>query len=262
MEKRRKVCIAVLLLIAVVCTGVVVAYLWTEQRNKDIYTKLQEEVGELPEVKTEEEAEPEADPGVEIPIDFASLQALNPDIYAWIQIAGTNINYPILQSAEDDSYYLMRTAERQEGYPGSIYTESCNQKDFMDFNTLIYGHDMADGSMFQNLHNYADAAYMESHPDVVIYTPEKMLTYRIFAAVVYDDRHIMKSFDFHFTSERQRFLDTIYSARNMSNVIRDDITVDENSRIITMSTCMTGQDDKRFIVGAVLIDEKEKKAES
>ncbi len=99
---------------------------------------------------------------------------------------------------------------------------------------------------------------MDEHPYVVVYTPTQKLTYQIFASVVYDDRHIMNTFDFRFDSERQRFLDSIYEARNMSNVVKEDISVGTDSRILTMSTCVTGQDDKRLIVGAVLIDEKEK----
>lgn len=252
MKKSRKIWIGILIAIAVICTCVVIGYYWKEHQNKEVYTEMQEEV-----VKKEPAEEPKKEE-FEIPIDFEALQQINPDIYAWIQIDGTNIQYPIVQSPDDDSYYLMRTVERQDGYPGSIYTERCNQKDFSDFNTLIYGHDMADGSMFQNLHNYSDAAYMKEHPYVVIYTPTQKLTYQIFAAVVYDDRHIMNTFDFRFDSERQRFLDSVYGARNMSNVIDDAVTVGTDNRIVTLSTCMTGQDDKRFIVGAVLIDEKEK----
>ena len=193
----------------------------------------------------------------DIPVDFEKLQKENPDIYAWIQIDGTNINYPVAQSATDNEYYLNHTIEGQEGYPGSIYTENWNTKEVTDFNTVIYGHDMKDGSMFQNLHNYADASYMQQHPNVVIYTPEKKLTYQIFAAVVYDDRHILHSFDYAFADQRQAFLDSIYNSRNLGNVIRDDVSVNTDSRILTLSTCMTGQDDKRFLVEAVLISEED-----
>lgn len=258
MKRGRKLLIWGLVAIAVACAGIVALYYRNQIRNQDVYTKLQKQVDQE---KASEERQPESDEGVSIPVNFAELQQMNPDIYAWIQIEGTNVNYPIVQSAEDDGYYLMRTVDGKEGYPGSIYTERCNRKDFTDFNTLIYGHDMADGSMFQNLHNYSDAAYMEAHPEVIIYTPEKMLTYRIFAAVVYDDRHIMNTFDFRLDTERQAFLDSVYSVRDMSSVIRQDIPVDTDSRIITLSTCVTGQDEKRFLVGAVLQDGKEKKAE-
>lgn len=255
MKKSRKIWILILSVIAVVCGSVVVHYYWKQYQNQKVYEEMQKELTKKKPVKKEPEKVVE---DFEIPIDFASLQQKNPDIYAWIQIEGTNVNYPIVQSPEDDAYYLMRTVDRQEGYPGSIYTEKCNSKDFKDFNTLIYGHDMADGSMFQNLHNYSDPAYMKEHPYVVIYTPNQMLTYQIFAAVVYDDRHIMNTFDFRFDDERTRFLQSLQESRNMGNVIDSNITVNQENRMITMSTCMTGQDDKRLLVGAVLIDEKEK----
>lgn len=253
MKRSRKVLIGILLCVIIGSVSYIGYYYWTQSKNEKIYKEMQKEVIKPERVK-------ETDPEVaqaEIPIDFAQLQAQNPDIYAWIQIEGTNINYPIVQSAVDNEYYLNHTVEGQEGYPGSIYTENWNTKTFTDFNTVIYGHDMKDGSMFQNLHNYADASYMQQHPQVVIYTPEKKFTYEIFAAVVYDDRHVLHSFDYAFADQRQAFLDSIYNARNLGNVIREDVSVNTENRIVTLSTCMTGQDDKRFLVEAVLISEED-----
>ena len=65
-------------------------------------------------------------------------------------------NYPVVQGGDDDTYYLNHTIDGTEGYPGSIYTERINAKDFSDFNTVIYGHNMKDGSMFMGLHNFED----------------------------------------------------------------------------------------------------------
>lgn len=262
MKKSRKIVIGILILISAICVVLIGLYFRKQKSNEKIYEELQNQVEEIPK-PTEDEDTEDADnaKGVEIPVDFEELAKVNPDIYAWIQIDGTNINYPVVQSAEDDGYYLMRTIERQEGYPGSIYTESCNKKDFSDFNTLIYGHDMADGSMFQNLHNYSDPVYMSEHPEIIIYTPEKKLTYRVFAAVVYDDRHIMKSFDFQNPGDRQSFLDSVYVIRDMSSVIDREVPVDTDSRIITLSTCIGGQENNRFLVEAVLQSEEKKKAE-
>lgn len=259
MKKSRKIIIGSLIFISVVCTALIVWHFWSQKNRQNVYEKMQDQVEENRTSEADDESD--TDSGVEIPVDFAELTKVNPDIYAWIQIDGTNVNYPIVQSPDDDSYYLMHTVDGQEGYPGSIYTESCNQKDFTDFNTLIYGHDMMDGSMFQNLHNYSDPAYMEEHPEIVIYTPEKKLTYRIFAAVVYDDRHVMHSFDFRHTEGRQAFLDSVYAVRDMSSVIDAEIPVDTDSRVITLSTCISGQENNRFLVEAVLQSEEKKKAE-
>ncbi len=192
------------------------------------------------------------------PVDFTQLKELNQDAYAWIKIPGTNIDYPILQKEDgDQSYYLNTTLTGVEGYPGSIYTENCNTKDFQDLNTIIYGHDLIDGTMFSELHKYADQNFMDTNPYVYIYTPDKMLKYQIFAAVVFDDRHLMLSFDFDNPSSYQLFLDEIYDLRDMQSVVNTDIPVSTESRIITMSTCIAEKPDNRWLVGAVLVDEED-----
>lgn len=264
MKNKKKVLQVVLVLIAVVCIVGIVAYFWRQYQNDKIYEEMQKMVKETADKEKEPEPEPEEpeDPGVEIPVDFESLQGINDEIYAWIQVEGTDINHPILQSATDDTYYLSHTAEKAEGYPGAIFTERYNNKDFTDFNTLVYGHNMLSGNMFQDLHNYSDPVFMAEHPYVVIYTPDKELRYRIFAAVVYDDRHIMLSYDFTDEQQRQLYLDSIYGVRNMSSVIDAEIPVSTEDRILTLSTCVSGNASERFLVEAVLESERPgKKAE-
>ena len=253
MKKIRKIIIAVLILVIIGCVGYIVNYVSTQNKNQQVYDELKDKAVKKPKPKPQEKQESQ----VEIPIDFAALQAENPDIYAWIQIEGTNIAYPVVQSATDNSYYLNYTVDHQYGLPGSIYTENWNAKDFSDYNTVIYGHDMLDGSMFENLHNYSDPQFMNGHPEVIIYTPEKKLTYQIFAAVVYEDKHILYSYDFTEKSQRQSYLDSIFDARNMGNVYRDDVSVTADDRLLTLSTCIGSQPDKRFLVEAVLVSEEE-----
>ena len=67
---------------------------------------------------------------VEIPIDFPSLQAQNPDVYAWIQVPGTEVDYPILQSPDDNGYYLDHDINKSEAAAGAIFTENYNTKTF------------------------------------------------------------------------------------------------------------------------------------
>ena len=91
-------------------------------------------------------------------IDFAELSSINPDIYAWIRIPDTQIDYPVLQREEDDTYYLRHNSSGRYAFAGSIYTEEANSRDFKDPMTVLYGHNMRDGSMFQNLHFFEDEA--------------------------------------------------------------------------------------------------------
>ena len=191
---------------------------------------------------------------MEIPVDFDRLQQENPDIYAWITIPDTEVDYPILQRY-DASYYLNHTVDGQEGLPGSIYTEALNSKDFTDPNTVIYGHNMRDGSMFGGLKQYMDASYMKEHSQIIIYTPEHRLTYQVFAAVTYNDRHILQSFDFRDDQSYQSFLDSLRQVRNMSSYIDEETAVTTEDRILTLSTC-NGNEQERFLVEAVLIDEE------
>ena len=186
------------------------------------------------------------------PVDFAGMWETNEDVYAWITIPGTVIDYPILQHATDNTYYLNYNIDGSYGYPGCIYTENLNSKDFTDNNTVIYGHNMKNGTMFAGLHKFEDAAFFEEHTKVYIYTPEKELNYTIFAAYIYDDRHLMYSFDFADSEVYATYLEDIQNMRSMNALIREDITVTAEDKIITLVTCIGNQPSKRLLVQAVL----------
>lgn len=249
-KKLRSLLIILLALVAVGGIGYVIYYMTSLEKQEDVYEETREAVKEEQPVQQEEE------PETEIPIDFESLWGMNLDIYAWIEIPGTKVDYPILQSATDDSYYLNHNIDGSEGYPGSIYTESYNGKTFEDFNTVIYGHNMKDDTMFGDLHKYEDSTFMKENSQVIIYTPEKILTYQIFAAVVYDDRHILKTYDFSGEGDRQEFLDSLNTLRDMRSNIDSSVEVGPQDRILTLSTCIGGEDHHRYLVEAVLIDER------
>lgn len=253
MKNGRKVLIGICLLIAAAAMGYIAHYQLSKHDNEQIYKRVEKDALQTPKVPEDAlhfEPEPE-----QIPIDFASLWEKNSEIYAWIEIPGADISYPIAQRWGDDEYYLNHTIEGKAGYPGSIYTESINSQDFSDFNTVIYGHNMKDGSMFHNLHLYEDENFMKEHPEVIIYTPEKIYRYEIFAAVVYDDRHLMNTFQYDLPEERQRFLDSIYNTKDLRNKYNQEIEVSVEDHILTLSTCMGNEPDNRFLVEAVLRDE-------
>lgn len=189
---------------------------------------------------------------VENPINFQTLSSINSDIYAWIRIPSTEIDYPIAQRAGDDAYYLSHDIYQKPRFAGCIYTEDCNSKDFTDPNTVIYGHNMKNKSMFQNLHKFEDKNFFESNPYVYIYTSDKVLIYEIFAAYTYDDRHIMDSFNFEDKSTFEKYLQNIKNMKGKNRNIRD-ISVTADDKIITLSTCAGGQTSSRYLVQAVLI---------
>ena len=252
MKKTIRVIIIVLCILICLCGGGYLVYEhFNREENKDVYEKLQEQVHEeIAAPEPEEVEEPDY-----IPINFKKLKKTNEDIYAWIQIPDTNIDYPILQHPTDDSYYLNHTIEGRQGYPGAIYTASLNAKDFSDFNTVIYGHNMKDGSMFKHLHKFEDAKFFEKHDTVTIYTETEHKEYKIFAAVVYSDRHLLYGFTTETAEGRLKFLQSLKDTHSMKNQYRDDVKVDENSKIITLSTCIGGRPNNRYLVVAVEMDD-------
>lgn len=199
----------------------------------------------------------EEQPTEEIPIKFDELWEINPDVYAWITIPGTDIDYPILQHPSDDAYYLNHNIDGSYGRPACIYTESLNSKDFTDNNTVIYGHNMKNGTMFAQLHKFEDKDFFDEHREVTIYLPDKVLHYKIFAVHTYDDRHLLYSFDFSKKEVYKDYLESVFSIRDMSANIDTDMTVTEDDKIVTLATCVYKQPSLRFYVQAVLMEDQD-----
>ena len=103
-------------------------------------------------------------------VDFEGLQALNPDIVAWIYIPDTNVDFPVLKGATNDSY-IYTNYKRQYSFAGSIFMDERCSADFSDEETMIYGHNMHNGDMFGRLKKFQDEKYLEAHKDVYILLP-------------------------------------------------------------------------------------------
>ena len=218
----------------------------TQQQTEDAAT-------EVPTEDTELEQK-----GIEIPqknLNWKKLKGINEDIYAWICIPGTQVDYPVLQHPTDDSYYLNYNMNGTRGYPGCIYTERENSKDFTDFDTVVYGHKMRNDTMFASLHDYEDQTFFNNFPYIYVYTQDKELVYEIFAAYQTDDAHILHSNDFSTQDGRVQYLENIVKNSQNSPQVQDKIQLSVDSHLLTLSTCVSRQADKRFVVQAVLLNE-------
>ncbi len=198
---------------------------------------------------TEPEKKPEVK--VDVPVDFKAMQNINEDIYAWINIPGTPVDYPVLQNTVNE-YYLNRDIEKKYSVYGSVFSENYNTKDFSDFNTILYGHNMKNQTMFGSLKNFRDDKFFEENRYIIIYMPNRILKYEIFAACTWDNKHILASRNFDLAENRTTYLEEIMSVRDMNSQFNRDIEVTADDRIITLSTCMNDK-AKRFIVSGVLI---------
>ena len=238
----------ILLLLFIAASGYLVYYLYNESQSGHEYHELYIT------------KQPATNEKVESPVDFDALTQTNDEIYAWIEVNGTNVNYPIVQSNTDDEFYLKHSAvDKSYISSGAIYTESCNGRDFEDPITLIYGHNGYSDIMFTTLHNFESKAFFDEHEYFYIYVPGKQLTYQVISAFKYDDRHIMNTFNFNSPEDLAEFQATITNPDSTTKNVRTelDTTIDENSKIVVLSTCITGQKANRYLVCAVLVDIKE-----
>lgn len=262
-KKIQNTVLSISIIVIVLCVGYIIHYVNTLESNEYIYTDIQEsqareEVKEpiLVETKETQKTEDlEEEPTIDIPIDFDGLHEINPDVYAWIEIEGTEVAYPILQSSTDDTYYLNHTIDGTLGLPGSIYTETISGNSFDVFNTIIYGHNMNDDTMFGGLNLYRDKEYMLNHETITIYTEDAIRIYQIFIVTTFSDVHLAYAYNYHNESDCMSFLEDIMNYKDWNRVVRDDIEVTAKDRMITLSTCIGNMPSNRLLVGAVLIEE-------
>jgi len=280
-DKRTLVIGIVLLVCALILLGMTIKDRIDRRRaEKQLELLAQQTVVEaepiVEEAPVEEEPEPEPEPeqeeepqlteeeklqalGVPLPekeVDFENLQtAVNGDIYAWIYIPDNAIDYPILQHATDTAYYLDYNLDGSKGYPGCIYTEYYNEKDFSDPLTVVYGHNMKNGTMFAGLHKFEDADYFEEHPYIYVYTPDRLLVYEVFAACRHSNEHLLFGHDFNNPVSMESYLKDIMNTEGTTSHFRTDLEVNAQSHILTLSTCVANQGDYRYLVQGVLLNE-------
>ena len=188
-------------------------------------------------------------------VNFAVYQKINKDIYAWIRIPGTPIDYPILNRKGDNEYYLKRNYYRYADTRGSIFTEDYNNRDFNDPVTLIYGHNMSSGSMFGSIQKtYTKKSFMQSHKELQIILPDKTYTYEIFAAVPYSNIHLMYYYDFTNAYVFTEVMNDILSVRAMNAVVDKTVKVTPDDHIVILSTCLSGNGNQRYLLLAVRRD--------
>ncbi len=194
------------------------------------------------------------------PVDFVSLQEKNPEIFGWIKVPDTNIDYPLLQSTERDDFYLHQAYDKSGySFAGSIYMEYCNSTEMTDRVSVLYGHNMIDGSMFANLHKFEDTSFFNNkkHRYFYIYTPTRKLTYEVVSAYEYDNRHIMNSFNFAENDVFENYLKYIQNPRSVVRNVRTDLDHELSifDKIVTLSTCVDVGDGRYLLQGVLVKDE-------
>ena len=190
---------------------------------------------------------------VKIPVDFDELQAMNDEVYAWIEVPGTVINYAVVQSATDDLFYINHAVDKSYFSGGSIFSQRYNTTTFQDSMTVLYGHNSRSQAMFAQLNNFADASFFEQNQSIYIYTPEKVYEYQIFAAYPHSSDHLLLCNDFNDPDQFAAYFDSLADGVNCN--YRRDLFPQFGDKVLTLSTCYRQNRTQRFLVQGVLTQE-------
>lgn len=191
MEKRKLATIVLIMGLVLLVAGA--SMLLSDYQKRDKADRQNESLKELATEKSSEETKSTQDKetiaessGAYVsPIQFDALKTINPDIVGWLKIDGTSIDYPIVQT-DDNETYLDMDFEGKKNASGAIFLDYESEPDFSGKHNILYGHHMKNGSMFKDIIKYKEELFFKEHQDITIYTPEREFHLRPFT-VLYTD---------------------------------------------------------------------------
>lgn len=184
----------------------------------------------------------------QIKVDFTSLERINPDVVGWVAAEGTEIDYPVVRGKDND-FYLRHLFTGEHNKLGSIFMDYRNHRDFSDKNTIIYGHNMKDGSMFSSLTKYKDQRYYDNFPTMLLYTPAGDFTIELFAGIVADGNYESVRLDFKDGHDFQSYMDLL----KKKSTFASNTIVKADDRIVTLCTCSYEFNNARYVLYGKLI---------
>ena len=249
--------ILTIVLIVAICIFCYAAFnlyhIYTEyKKGTDEYNSISEmAVTERDPDQVEEMNQPDEQPVAPVSVDFDSLRSINEDVIGWIYVEALDgVSYPVVKGTDNDQY-LHLTYEKNYNFAGTIFIDYENKADFSDCNTLVYGHNMKNGTMFGQLKNFSkdDSAYNKSKY-FWIFTPEKTYRYEIISAyttAVNSDTYTL------FKGPGQEFVDYMNKIVSYSDVKTTPGELGVDDKIVTLSTC-TGNESTRYVVQGKRVD--------
>ena len=239
--------IALVVAIAVFCYAAYNLYhIYTEYRKgTNEYNSIEEMAVTERDPDSTEVAGPDAQPKPPIDVDFEKLKSINDDVIGWIYVdALPDISYPIVQG-KDNQTYLHQTYEKNYNFAGTIFVDYENGRDFNDCNTLVYGHNMKNGSMFGHLKKITEDEKLYNNDRYFwILTPDKNYRYEIISAYttgVNSDTYTL------FKGPGEEFEEYLKKIKSYSDIKTEDTELTIKDKIVTLSTC-TGNESTRFVV--------------
>lgn len=210
-------------------------------------------VQSIPEIpdSTDPSVPPETTATPTILPEYAALYLQNDDMVGWIEIEGTKLNYPVLQTPDEKDFYLHRDFNKEQSKHGAIYVqENCDVWTPSD-NVVIYGHNMKDGSMFATLLKYRKQEYWEEHRYIYFNTLLERHTYEV-VAVFKTSATVGKGFDYHLfvdAEDEAEFNEYIAQIKKL-DYYDTGVDAEYGDKLITLSTCEYTLTNGRLVVVA------------
>lgn len=200
-----------------------------------------------------EETPAPAEGSERIPNPYADSFLANKDMAAWLQIPGTDIDYPVMWTPEDETYYLYRAFDGTENKNGCLLLDTDSCLDPLTTNLIIHGHNMKSGAMFGNLTDYEDKDFYENHKSIILYTEECQRNYEVIAVfrsqVYRKTDQVFKFYKFFQADTREEFDDFYNNIKQLSQY-DTGVTAEFGDHFLTLSTCVYHVEQGRFVVVA------------
>ncbi len=184
-----------------------------------------------------------------VSVDFEVLNRYGGRVIGWLYLPGTVINYPVAQSG-DNEYYLERFLDGSPIAGGTLFADYLCPSDFSGRNTIIYGHNMKDGSMFALIDDYGDPGFFHAHPVMYLNTPDRNYRLDLCRRFAPDPQSFVYSTAFSSDEDYASFLRSLLDCSEIDCRIEPS----PESRIVTVSTCTDSGEDVRFVVCGTLTE--------
>lgn len=244
-KSKRIIIRTMLVIVFLISIAVLLLHLYNtnkeKQDNQNILENIKIDTAEVTEERTEKM------------IQLEELQKENEEIIGWLEIEGTNINYPVCQ-AEDNSYYLTHNYKKEKATSGALFLDKDFNLDKPSTNYLIYGHRNKNGTMFEDLMKYKDEQFFKSHPTIKFTTTKEDTEYQIiavfFSRVYYkDEQNVFRYYQFVNAENETEYNEYISNCKKAS-IYDTGATAEYGEQLLTLSTCEYSQEDGRFAIVA------------
>jgi sortase B len=236
--------LGILLLLAALVIGGFLAwgYLNAQSRYREIQSVAGLEIGFGEVVKHDLALE-------DLYFDWDALRAANADIVAWIIIPGTQINYPVVQGA-DNEYYLYHLFDASSSGTGAIFSDYQGSKTLDAQNNVLYGHNMLDGSMFSDILKYTNQDYFNEHMVVYLGTPSQNYELEALATIKIDQNAPLRIFDFATEEDFKSFIDSTLATTVTASASLDAVKA-EPKNLYSLVTCDSFNDSQRIVLNCI-----------